>query len=436
MSYGGGAMRGVSFSRNFFLLLFPLWNYFAVADELALRKVAESVEEIKTLRVLIGRFDDSPNNKFVFQGQALQTADGSIRGLKNIECRREQTLAAALLNIEISGTQAQSLRWICRGRSYHNHQMPIIGSLSFSDRSGFFQIADRWYRGQLELRDTGKSLLAINHIGVEDYISSLLHGEIPHHYEYEALKAQAVAARSYAIAMALERRKANSPFDLLDDAKDQVYPGAQKETNKSNLAAIETKGQFLLFQGRILKSFYHAASGGYSELPSAVWVQKNENDFAAYLARPNIYDKGHYSWQLSLSPMMFETAFPIGKLIDLRVNHKTQGHRVQSLELIGSDRTQVVQIGNFRKLLSSIPLKSLKFDVKKEGSLWKFEGEGWGHGVGLSQVAAQNMAKLGKSYKEILRFHYPLAHLAEISNKKARSLEEKISDETLLIQVR
>jgi|GEM_PF-1767840 len=435
MGFRGGTLRGDFFCQ---ILAFAFLSPLSLASDTSKSTdnsfAIESVNEVKTLKVLIENITDKKSNTFKFKGQALMSSDGSVRGAKDFNCHRETLLATSLLSLTPKVGAAKTLRWICRTQ---RASLQVLGSLSFTDRSGFFQIEDRWYRGSLELRDTGNSLLVINHVPLDDYISSLLHGEMPHYFESEALKAQAIAARSYAVATALDRRRAGTPFDLLDNPKDQVYPGAHRESSKGNLANEETKGQFLLFDGKVLKSFYHAASGGFSELPAAVWQDRIEKSYSAYQARPNIYDKGKYEWQLSLSSYMFESAFSIGKLIDLRVHTRTIGNRVQALELVGSERSSIIQLRSLRKLLSSISLKSLKFDVIKEASAWKLKGEGWGHGVGLSQIAAQNMAKLGQNYKDILRFHYPLSQLAEIKKGKLKTIDlEKENSQQFVVQAR
>lgn len=373
----------------------------------------KQVQEIQNLRVLIGRIEDKDGSKLSIKGQALMSEQGELKGVKSLNCTRENPIASALLQLPPQASGNSPLKWSC----YHSSQnaLRVLGNLKIRDRSGFFQIQNKWYRGELELKDVGHSLLLINHVKISDYIAALLHGEMPKDYSLEALKAQAVAARSYAIATAAERRRAGADFDLLDTIHDQVYPGAQQETDIGNQATKETENQFLVFEQSVLKSFYHAASGGHSERPEAVWKNRPLPSFEAYEARPNIYDKGHYAWQIQLSSYMFESAFPsIGKLIDMRIHRKTNGHRVQAIELVGSNSNSVLELGSLRKLLSSISLKSLKFEITRDESTWKFMGEGWGHGVGLSQVAAQNMALQGKSYREILEHHYPKAQLIDV----------------------
>jgi stage II sporulation protein D len=375
-------------------------------------------QPLDDIRILVQKHSKNENRDLRIHGQALMDASGSPLPETEVLCRKEIAIASPLLNLDpsallnpaSSASKNSILRWTCRSGS---KKWSLAQSSFLRDRSGFLQIENRWYRGSLEIVDRKHELWVINHVPLDEYIASVLHGEMPAYYELEALKAQAVAARSYAVATALERRRTGALFDLLDNPRDQVYLGAHKETDKGIRATHETKNEYLYLNGKILKAFYHASSGGHSEDPVEVWgPSSSEHSYAAYLARPNRYDKETYTWKLSLSETLFERIRHIGKLVDVKIHSRTRGHRVKELKFIGSSHEEILSIQNFRQMIRPLTLKNNKFEIKKEGRLWHLKGEGWGHGVGLSQVAAQKMAQEGKSYLEILRHHYPLASFA------------------------
>ena len=372
----------------------------------------------RELRILIGRVSERSGKDFSFEGQALMDAQGKPVRNDNVVCRRELAIASPLLSSEIASDSG--VRWRCRAAP---HTWSVKGSLRFTDRSGFFKIGKTWYRGALELVERDNALWIVNAVDVEAYLAGLLHGEMPRDFEAEALKAQAIAARSYAVATALERRASGAIYDLTDNTRDQMYPGAQTESKKGDLAVLATAGEYLSIGRKILKSFYHAASGGHSELPSNVWAAaRARSEHEAFATQPNPWDKGDYAWSMSLSPEIFARFPELGEIVDVRVSKRSEGFRVQQLRLIGTQSEKELTVRELERIFGPAWIKSRKFEIVKEGRTWKILGEGWGHGVGLSQVAANKMAKAGKSYRQILEFHYPKAVITKLKDAGAGKL--------------
>jgi stage II sporulation protein D len=385
------------------------------AAALAPRTSAETISE---LRILVEKIPASSRRSFVLEGQAIMDADGKPVRNDKISCGKSTPVASPLLSGENGADVIVS--WICRAAP---HSWTVKKPLRFSDRSGFLRIGKKWYRGAIELVPQGETLWVVNKVDVEDYLVGLLHGEMPKSFEPEALKAQIVAARSYAIATARERRAAGAAFDLQDNPFDQMYPGAHTESFKGERAVLATSGEYLVTGAEILKSFYHAASGGFSEVPSNVWKNADAGtDASAYVAQPNPWDKGFYAWTLALSPELFRIYPEIGEVVDIQVAERTAGARVTRIRIVGSKTDREVSIQELERLFGPSWFKSRKFDIARDGKSWKILGEGWGHGVGLSQVAANNMAKAGKTYKQILEFHYPQAKLKRLVNNSPQGL--------------
>ena len=134
---------------------------------------------------------------------------------------------------------------------------------------GFISAKNKWYRGHLIIQNKNKKLTVINDVSLEDYIKGVVPSEMPSGWELEALKAQAIAARSYALANLGKR--AGLGFDLKDTPEDQAYGGASAEKSNTNDAVSETEGIVLVCQGKIVPAYYSASAGGKTRTGGQVW---------------------------------------------------------------------------------------------------------------------------------------------------------------------
>ncbi len=155
--------------------------------------------------------------------------------------------------------------------------------ISPDDEREFVSAKKRWYRGELVVYNYDKKLTVINRLPIEKYVLGVVPSEMPSVWNIEALKAQAIAARSYAIANL--KKRGSKGYDLVDTPLDQAYGGASAETKKTNEAVLATKGIVLTYKGKVIPAYYHAASGGRTVGSGAVWA----ND-APYLQSVNAYD--------------------------------------------------------------------------------------------------------------------------------------------------
>lgn len=134
---------------------------------------------------------------------------------------------------------------------------------------GFVSAKGKWYRGILIVQNKNKKLTVINEVDLEDYLKGVVPSEMPSSWELEALKAQAIAARSYALANLGKR--ASFGYDLKDTPEDQAYGGASAETSKTNLAVESTGGQVLTYNMKVIPAYYSASAGGQTINASAAW---------------------------------------------------------------------------------------------------------------------------------------------------------------------
>lgn len=315
----------------------------------------------------------------------------------------------------------------------------LSGNVFFLDQEKYihsfenkFHYNGKSYFGHIKLRPSDTGLQVINYVNVDDYLSSVVSSEMGLSFPEESLKAQIIAARSYALATANERRLKGIPFDLYATQYDQVYKGVDASYLKLRALVEDTKQSVLKFNNNVLKAYYHSSSGGHSETPEHVWKERGNRGKFAYKAKPNPYDAELNStkWSLNLSPEIGELFEGVGRIRDIKILKRTPGRRVLKLKLIGSKGSKVLSGSQFRQTLGPGWLKSALFEVIKEDKKIVLSGSGWGHGVGMSQMGAKVMAKHGKKAEEILKFYYPNAHVIslngydykEISNKGLRGL--------------
>jgi stage II sporulation protein D len=152
------------------------------------------------------------------------------------------------------------------------------------EENGFVSAKRKWYRGHFQLINSGEGLTVINDVPLELYLQGVVPSEMPSSWEHDAHKAQAIAARSYAIANLGKRAKHG--YDLKDTPEDQAYGGASAETTQTNDAVAETSGLVLIYDGQIIPAYYSASAGGQTKSASQVWTK----DLAYIKAVPSFDD--------------------------------------------------------------------------------------------------------------------------------------------------
>lgn len=150
---------------------------------------------------------------------------------------------------------------------------------------GYITTKKRWYRGSFIVENRGGKLVIINDLPLEEYILGVVPSEMPSKWSYEALKAQAIAARSYAIAN--RGKRGSRGYDLKDTPEDQAYGGASSETYSTNKAVIETKGIVVTYNKKVIPAYYSASAGGHTVNSGQIW-----NKDLPYLRSVPSFDEG------------------------------------------------------------------------------------------------------------------------------------------------
>jgi stage II sporulation protein D len=288
---------------------------------------------------------------------------------------------------------------------------------------GYVFIGDRWYRGRTLVKPTSKGLTAVNYVDLEQYLYSVLGGEMIVSWPIEALKAQAVAARSYALYQ--RENMANGIYDVGDTEGWQVYKGVNVEAASTQSAVNATAGQVLVHQGRIIEAVFHSASGGHTENVENVWVQA-----LPYLKGVPDFDQGtpEYEWTRTFSRSELSARITgVGNIISMEPERTTPQGRVMTMRVVGDAGTRSISGDTVRNALG---LKSTKFRVlpeyeptasKNKSQLtptsFQIRGNGFGHGLGLSQWGAYNLARNGHNYRQIVLHYYKNTILAKIQVK-------------------
>jgi stage II sporulation protein D len=308
------------------------------------------------------------------------------------------------------------------------------------------------YRGALEISQSEKtgSLLALNLVHVEDYLKGVVPAEIGElsAWEMEALKAQAVVARTYSLSR-MERYQ-NKGYDLEATVADQVYLGVVGETPLANEAVEATKGEVLTYNGELICAYYHANSGGRTEHIDKVWDQPGEDYLIPVNDRFFCSWSQNYKWKESWSKQALQrnlkrffssgVDLPYGRfgdVVNLRVRKRSSSGRVEVLDVVTDWGTYRVRKDKIRWALrkgsncnSILPSTCFDLDIirDQEGLILQViaRGRGNGHGVGMCQIGAIGMARKGYSHQDILWFYYSGAKLTP-GYGKSNPQEEKLA---------
>jgi len=262
------------------------------------------------------------------------------------------------------------------------------------------------YRGFITVSNESKGLEVVNHISVEDYLYGVVPREMPPGWAKEALKAQAVAARTYVLYLKSKRR--DKPYDLDATTASQVYGGYDAETLPSNRAVDETKGRVITYDGKLVVAYFHSNSGGHTEDARNVWGA----DIPYLSGIPDRYSanvpEGNWECFLSFDHVRKKLSgygFTIGR-IDRFSTVNTESGRAAKVAFRSNKGNLTLSSNDFRIKLGSTNLKSTLFETRPDTEGLFFKGKGFGHGVGMSQWGAKRMAEQGYTYKEILNFYY------------------------------
>ena len=342
----------------------------------------------------------------------------------------------------------------------------VIGTCDYYD--SIIKVDQNRYRDYITFLVRGEIYHTINYINMEKYLYGVVPREMGSNFPLEALKAQAVVARSFAYANI--NKHIGEGFNLCNTTDCQVYGGFDNEKESTTQAVIETFGEFVTYNGDIIETPYHSTSGGYTESSKNIWggnlpyLVATEDSFS--LNSPNS------SWFYEISAAELQTKLAsaginVGELQDITLLDTTESNRVQNIKIKGTSGEKIISGNQFRNIIGATSLKSTLFSVNKNGNQgsskvyvidgnsfypetidinsayiidgteykgvnrgtvsraisndrtssigstysskplsFGFDGKGYGHGFGMSQYGAMEMAKQGYNYEEIIKHYY------------------------------
>ncbi len=275
-------------------------------------------------------------------------------------------------------------------------------------------------RGALEIvRRTNQRLLVVNHVALEDYLRGVLSKEAPDYWPPEALKAIAIAARTYAVYQRF--LKADGEFDVTGNVLSQDYGGQTHEKDATDRAVKATEGLILVYQNTLFPPFYHSTCGGVTE-HARVMGPYNLRPLAGGVLCRLCEGSPFYTWKRRITTADVAWALrksqhgTVGTVQAVRITGRTSTGRVQSVTIVGSRGRLRLTGYDFRALFGFEWIRSLRFEITPVEGAFILQGGGWGHGVGMCQWGAAELARRGFSASEILAFYYRGAELTDLAS--------------------
>lgn len=359
---------------------------------------------------------DTPKSIVKISGFALQfEVGGEVQSLRllpdkdtiSISVRGQRWL------VEVAGRNGSP----SESRTFQTPQLKIMGQML---RLGADEIPN-----EVVLYADGRNRIEpVALLPLEDYLKGVIPSEMPARWPLEALKAQAIASRSYALHVMRERAKERYHLDV--STHHQVfklinYLSTKGATRDNIVRAIEeTRGIVLTdVKGQILKSFYHADCGGATEEPQAVWGGATQKIGTVKDSRCALSPQWNAQFTIEKFDERLKKALKIPAhhvFVDLRLLDSTPSGRVARMAFIYSDKglipqTYTISTQNLREIFGYDLIRSTRFSVERTGDEIKFTGRGYGHGAGMCQVGARFMAMGGASFEQILKRYYAKAQL-------------------------
>ncbi len=275
------------------------------------------------------------------------------------------------------------------------------------------------YGGYVDIVSSDDGLNVINHVELEQYLKGVLPKEVNALWPFAALKAQAIASRSYAVYKAGQSKK--KTYDLTDDTFSQVYGGVTAQRWRTDKAVNSTRSKVLEYEKKVLPAYFHSCCGGHTEDIANVWGQDIEplKGVKSRWCRWSPY----FRWRVKVNTKtilkkMNGMGYNVNRIDDIKDGERDSSGRLKYVRLRSRNKWFEIDIEDFRKAIGRSLLKSTNFRVKKYPRFYVFSGYGWGHGVGLCQWGTFALSLRRWNEKRILGHFYPGAKIVELNEVK------------------
>jgi stage II sporulation protein D len=283
-----------------------------------------------------------------------------------------------------------------------------VGSRWVAPGPGPHRAGTQWVRGSVAVERSGSGLRVINRVPLETYVAGTLGSEVYSRWDANALRAQAVVTRTYALYQ--RAHSAGQGYDVAATTSHQVYGGVGSESESIARAVADTRSEVLTWNGSPILAAFHSAAGGRTASAEEVW-----GDPLPYLRSVSVDDEEESPdtyWRVRMSRTDLGSALAplglqLGAFQEARVAERTTSGRAARVELFGSGGSGSVTGRQLRSALGDERIRSTLFEIREIDGDVVFVGSGHGHGVGMSQWGAQAMAERGADYRAILAAFYP-----------------------------
>ncbi len=310
---------------------------------------------------------------------------------------------------------AYELRPANGGISVAGQQLSSPIELLPGEGERYVRLGKHVYKGSifiLAMKD--RTLDVIERLSLEDYLYGVLPAEMSPDWPLEALRAQAVASRTYA----LKQMNPQQDYDVTDGVEAQVYGGINGINPKIKEAVDSTRGEVLTYRGKLITAFFHSCCGGHTASASSAWGEPVVRPLKG-VRDPYCRHSSHYSWEYfvadqDLLRLVQSTGSTALKVRDIRSYRKDGSGRTVTFKVRTDKGSFLLKAADVRRRFGTFDFKStLITRIRKVRGGYEFYGRGWGHGVGMCQDGAKVMAQRGKNYKRILHFYYPGADIKD-----------------------
>jgi stage II sporulation protein D len=273
--------------------------------------------------------------------------------------------------------------------------------------------------GLVHLVRKGKGFLVINQADLEEYVKGVVPSEVNSSWHPEMLKAQAVAARTYALYQ--QMLSAARDYDVVATVQDQVYKGKSGVDAAVSRAVDETRGLVLTYQNAPIYAAFSSTAAGLTE--DAVNVWSKDYPYLKGVECPFDLESPYYHWRASfrldkLEQSLRHQGFAVGAITSIEPLSFSRGGRVAKLRVIHSEGELVLRGEDLRKSVGYSIVPSTQFTIDAVGQDIVLSGYGAGHAVGMCQWGAKELAQLGYLFPTILSYYYPGTELQDMSTTK------------------
>jgi stage II sporulation protein D len=341
-----------------------------------------------------------------------------------VEAGREFRLIAMGHRVRIAGLPAGPADLVVRGLRLQSADVEK-GLLEISTPS----LSSQKFNGIVEVKGASGHLAMIEHTKLEDYLASVVLYEAADGRHIEALKAQAIVSRTFALKGS--KRHADGEYDLCSSTHCQVYKGYVPETHPVVAAVRATAGMVLQYRGRLIDAHYSSNCGGQTAQAGEIWPSAGQT-YLTSVRDDYCQGRLHSAWRFRVKSQSVWKALKSDARTDpglflrqIRILNYGPSGRVTRVAIDG-EHHKVVDGWQFRQIMTRSlgwgSIKSTFFKLTVDGSDFLFEGRGFGHGMGLCQTGAQGMAQRGFNALAILRHYYPAAKVARSKDAATVSL--------------